>query len=270
MVINKRKKQDSEVVSNLEDQLLALRDYVRKLEATCGYTNLPPFDLSTLNESSIGQHDAGSKGSSDIKSHETDKTDCEQNDDTHASAVNDVSSMMWRMNIHGSGETSFVGPSGSFCFPSTRHGNGVIKKSEGYSANIASSTHQVPVINNPLEEEGSNRFLLDLFSQHINTVHKFVPAGVVQVLGIPQASLDLELLQVSVLAAASILTDNPKRQKLGQQYADQAETIVMHCCRTLPNVSTARALSILSWRELGLENENNAWLYNCMIPLLSG
>ncbi|KAJ0135581.1 hypothetical protein HZ326_21405 [Fusarium oxysporum f. sp. albedinis] len=217
----KRKQRDSELVSNLEDQVLALKDYVRKLEAACGYANLPDFASSSLE---------------DDAAHTV--------DDSQTSAINDVSSMMWRMNLHGSGETSFLGPSGSFCFPVTNHGI---------------ETEAI----RPEPETESVQALLDLFRQHINSVHHFVPPHVIETLKAPQETLDGELLQVSVLAAASLFADSQ-----GQMHADRAEAIVMECCRTIPNTVTAQALAILTWRELALENENNAWLYNSMAASL--
>ncbi|KAL9565744.1 hypothetical protein ACKAV7_009926 [Fusarium commune] len=213
---------DSELVSNLEDQVLALKDYVRKLEAACGYANLPDFASSSLED--------------DGSAHTV--------DDSQSSAINDVSSMMWRMNLHGSGETSFLGPSGSFCFPVTNHGI---------------ETEAI----RPEPETESVQALLDLFRQHINSVHHFVPPHIIETLKEPQKTLDGELLQVSVLAAASLFADSQ-----GQMYADQADAIVMRCCRTIPNVVTVQALAILTWRELALENENNAWLYNSMAASL--
>ncbi|RKL48077.1 hypothetical protein BFJ70_g2435 [Fusarium oxysporum] len=217
----KTQERDSELVSNLEDQVLALKDYVRKLEAACGYANLPDFASSSLE---------------DDAAHTV--------DDSQTSAINDVSSMMWRMNLHGSGETSFLGPSGSFCFPVTNHGI---------------ETEAI----RPEPETESVQALLDLFRQHINSVHHFVPPHVIETLKAPQETLDGELLQVSVLAAASLFADSQ-----GQMHADRAEAIVMECCRTIPNTVTAQALAILTWRELALENENNAWLYNSMAASL--
>ncbi|KAF5974286.1 regulatory protein nit-4 [Fusarium bulbicola] len=219
----KRKQRDSELVSNLEDQVLALKDYVRKLEAACGHANLPNFAPSTLDD------DVG--------------TLAVPEDDSQSSAINDVSSMMWRMNLDGSGETSFVGPSGSFCFPVSGHG--IETQSTGPEA------------------EESVQVLLDLFRQHINTVHHFVPSPVIETLKAPEG-LDGELLQASVLAAASLFAYSQ-----GQVYADRAEAIVMKCCRTIPSVVTIQALAILTWRELALENENNAWLYNSMAASLA-
>ncbi|VZH97518.1 unnamed protein product [Fusarium fujikuroi] len=213
---SERKQRDSELVSNLEDQVLALKDYVRKLEAACGYSNLPDFASSSLED----------EGPAHIV------------DDSQSSAINDVSSMMWRMNIHG-GETSFVGPSGSFCFPVSGH------------IETQSTSH---------EAQESVQVLLDLFRQHINSIHHFVSPQAIETLKSPE-TLDGELLQASVLAAASLFTNSQ-----GQVYAEQAEAIVMRCCRTIPNVVTIQALAILTWRELALENENNAWLYNCMYP----
>jgi hypothetical protein len=35
-------------------------------------------------------------------------------------AVSDVSALMWRMNIDETGESTFIGLFGNFCFPSTR------------------------------------------------------------------------------------------------------------------------------------------------------
>ncbi|KAF5714450.1 Nudix hydrolase [Fusarium mundagurra] len=216
----KRKQRESELVSSLEDQVLALKDYVRKLETACGYTNLPNLAPSSL-------EDEGS-------SHTV--------DDSQSSAIDDVSSMMWRMNLHGSGETSFVGPSGSFCFPVSGH------STETQSASP--------------EAEESVQVLLDLFRQHINPVHHFVSPPTIETLKAPE-SLDGELLQASVLAAASLFADSQ-----GQVYAYRAEAIVMKCCRTIPSVVTIQALAILTWRELALENENNAWLYNSMAASL--
>jgi hypothetical protein len=221
-----RKQRDSELVSNLEDQVLALKDYVRKLEAACGYANLPDFASSSLEDDGPSMHTEA--------------------DDGESSAINDVSSMMWRMNLHDSGETSFLGPSGSFCFPVTNHG--------------IEATKTDPT--SPELETESVQVLLDLFRQHINPVHHFVPPQVIETLEAPQKTLDSELLQASVLAAASLLADSQK----GQMYADRAEAIVMRCCRTSPNIVTVQALAILTWRELALENENNAWLYNCTYP----
>ncbi|KAF4415666.1 Nudix hydrolase [Fusarium acutatum] len=217
----KRKQRDSELVSNLEDQVLALKDYVRKLEAACGYANLPNFAPSTLDD-----------GFATLT----------VPDDSQSSAINDVSSMMWRMNLHGSGETSFVGPSGSFCFPVSGHG--------------------IETQSTSPETEESVQVLLDLFRQHVNSVHHFVSPQMIEALKAPE-SLDGELLQASVLAAASLFADSQ-----GQMYADRAEAIVMKCCRTIPNVVTIQALAILTWRELALENENNAWLYNSMAASL--
>lgn len=34
-------------------------------------------------------------------------------------AISDVSAMMWRMNIDESGESTFIGLSDNFCFPTT-------------------------------------------------------------------------------------------------------------------------------------------------------
>ncbi|KAF4342758.1 Nudix hydrolase [Fusarium beomiforme] len=232
----KRKQRESELVSNLEDQVLALKDYVRKLEAACGYANLPDFT------STLDQDDNTSLSQTEV-------------DDSQSSAINDVSTMMWRMTLHGTGETSFVGPSGSFCFPLTDHGMKAINNNE-----------QSPTSNQAEESSERTKELLDLFQQHINSIHHFVPPQVIDTLKTPQEALDGELLQVSVLAAAS-LVDN-SLQKQGQSYADRAESIVMRCCRTMPNLVTAQALAILSWRELALENENNAWLYNSMAASL--
>ncbi|KAG8355335.1 hypothetical protein FVEN_g6713 [Fusarium venenatum] len=267
----KRKKQGSELVSDLEDQVLALKDYARKLEAACGHANLETLDSSYLTGTNLGQDGAEPEKASGMMTHESHNSEIGHADVSHFSAINDVSSMMWRMSIHDSGETSFLGPSGSFCFPSTRHGSeGIIKgkTNDVYSTNPPSNTDYAMLTAKTPEIEDSTLYLLGLFRQHINPIHQFVPYHVLDTMESKQISLDLELLQMSVLAAASLLMDDAKTQKLGQEYADRAEVIVMRCCREFPNVSTAQSLSILSWRELGLENENNAWLYNSMAASL--
>jgi len=39
--------------------------------------------------------------------------------------------------------------------------------------------------------------------------------------------------------------------------------MLQQCCRTYPGTIVVEALLILGWRELTLDNDNMAWMYNC-------
>ncbi|KAI1523332.1 C6 transcription factor, partial [Pyrenophora tritici-repentis] len=51
---------------------------------------------------------------------------------------------------------------------------------------------------------------------------------------------------------------------IGKVFATQAEKILQQCYRAYPGVVVVETLLILGWRELTLDNDNMAWMYNCM------
>ncbi|POR33132.1 Arylacetonitrilase [Tolypocladium paradoxum] len=173
-----------------------------------------------------------------------------------ASAVNDVSSMMWRMTIRDDGETSFTGPSGNFCFPTVRHD----------IVSTTNSTEKVPPTINiyettkPTVNQSSREHLFDLFSRSINQTHQFVDSFTIELLKI-QTPSNMELLECAILAAGTVLSNTSESRILEDGHSSYARTIALHQCSRNPDVYTVQALGILFWRELALDEENMAWMY---------
>ncbi|KAJ5338203.1 hypothetical protein N7452_004931 [Penicillium brevicompactum] len=78
----------------------------------------------------------------------------------------------------------------------------------------------------------------------------------------------LRLVKTAVLAAAALFADDAQSKAIGDEAAAAFDKTSLQLCRELPEISTIQALSIMSWRELGLEQHNMAWMYNSMCASL--
>ena len=173
------------------------------------------------------------------------------------SAVDDVSSMMWRMTIGDDGETSFTGPSGNFFFP-TQSSDILDKRT------VEPQYHQARglLIVSKLSKELRSA-LLDLFIRFTNPIHQFLDSESLAKLTAPELSKQSEVLYGAVLATGSLYSEDPYAQAIGEQIVAELESVILDQRRYCPNVSTVQVLTLLCWRELSLEHENMSWMYNC-------
>ncbi|KAH7144188.1 C6 transcription factor [Dactylonectria estremocensis] len=268
----RKRKWDDDYVASLEQQIILLREYVTSLESSDTISSRPSAIKAIFAENShptpskIGVVERGAELDAPRDQIRT-LSDLVSDDggisSSDASALNDVSSMIWRMTIRDDGETSFTGPSGNFCFPTVRHD--ITSKSN--------TTERVPPVvdiyetTKPLVNQASREILFNIFSHSINPTHQFVGPFSIELLKIHTPS-NMELLECAILAAGTVLSDDSETRTLGDGLASYARTIALHqCCRN-PDVYTVQALGILSWRELALDEENMAWLYNSMAASL--
>lgn len=167
------------------------------------------------------------------------------------SAINDVSSLMWKLKIGDNGENAFIGPSGNFCFstnlnePSTQPYTEPTQNGAGYHDLDAHAGH-----------------LEFLFSQYINPIFQFLDAKTLQSIGSSRLQ-DSDLLTSSILAAGSLYAEDTSARAYGDMLASRIESSCLETCRRAPNMATIQSLAIMCWRELGLGHENMAWMYNC-------
>lgn len=175
-------------------------------------------------------------------------------------ARSDISSLMWQLKIGESGETSFVGPSGNFCFSAS---NDVPPRPVGMQRiEGAERPSRPPSLAS--EHEAAEAHLLAIFAERINPVHQFVDA---ETLAAIRAGTDCapEYLKLAILSAAALFSDDARSRAYGDDLASRLETTVLTTCRQKPDVNTVQTLSILCWRELGLDHESMFWMYNCML-----
>ncbi|PVI00758.1 hypothetical protein DM02DRAFT_671756 [Periconia macrospinosa] len=260
----------SHYTTSLEEENLLLKEYIRQLEQVTGVSSRPAHISHLLRNHIDGAEDPLGSPSPDLGYIDNSKIS-ESTIANEEAAIDDVSSMIWKMKISDDGVSSFVGPSGNFCFPSARSPSPVPN-----TVQSAQSTHN----SNPMTAErdlmtsvpeyqetpGSVSALLALFSRYINSVHHFLDDDTLTtVVSVSQPKPNYALLRNAVLAAAALFSDDPRiREQVSSSYAEAAAADVLRCSRDYPSVMTLQALTILGWRELGLENENEAWLYNGM------
>ncbi|KAL4752703.1 hypothetical protein BDW72DRAFT_211409 [Aspergillus terricola var. indicus] len=170
-------------------------------------------------------------------------------------AIEDVSTLIWRMSIDSNGDASFIGPSGNFCFTVTHWDDAEIRGSRKATAAPLTATMLEPSMHtlwsDHVNMQGVTGHLLDLFARFINPIHQFVDRDTLDQLSGDNLSPGVRLVKTAALAAGALFADDPQSRALAWEAAAS------------PDISTIQALSIMSWRELGLEQHNMAWMYNC-------
>ncbi|OOO08593.1 Zn(2)-C6 fungal-type DNA-binding domain [Aspergillus oryzae] len=187
--------------------------------------------------------------------------------DSMTTAIEDVSALIWRMSLDNNGDASFIGPSGNFCFPVTHWDAADFREKRKAVATPTASTSGAPHIPapwpDPINILGITNYLLDVFANLINPIQQFVDSETLDQLRGDDLSHGLRLVKTAALAAAALVADGPQSKAICDEAAAAFDKTALQLCRELPEISTIQSLSIMSWRELGLEQHNMAWMYNC-------
>lgn len=243
-----RRKHDPNYVSNLESQNELLKEEIRRLR------NFSPSSVQhkhTIDIISDKQTEDGTQERSS-GSRKGDSMPPTPNQLSDKSAIQDISALTWQLKIGDNGETTFLGPSGNFCF-STANADPSIQAPSQADINV----YDIPVL---------KRQMLSLFSVFINPVHQLIDEETLQAL--EQDTLnESDFLQSAILASGSLYSDDPRIRAYGNVLASNAEATSMEICREYPTVRTVQGLAIMCWREMGLGNKNMAWMYNCKLLL---
>ncbi|KAL2684478.1 hypothetical protein Neosp_005556 [[Neocosmospora] mangrovei] len=181
-------------------------------------------------------------------------------------AIHDISELTWRLRIDESGETTFIGPSGNFCFPVSHPPRGEMKQKTNTGDNHIREPATLRLDPNTSKVA---RHLVSLFITFVNPIHQFVDVTTLRSLEANPYFDAVDILTCTILAAGALFSDDSESKALGDKTAHYAESAILQICRERPCVETVQALSILCWRELGLDNENMAWMYNSMAASLA-
>ncbi|KAK6598076.1 fungal specific transcription factor domain-containing protein [Botrytis cinerea] len=180
-----------------------------------------------------------------------------------ASAVDEVGNMMWKLKINSNGDTSFVGPSSNFQFISAAQetrSDDQLQSSPMITASDMLSSDEC-LADKVLQQE-----LFDVFNSVVNPSNQFLDASFLDNFNIhsTEVKLDEILLRNAMFALAACFSARENATHIGDIFYKSAENIVQQCCRSFPSLLAVRALAMLCWRDLTLDNENTAWMYNCM------
>ncbi|KAI2786308.1 hypothetical protein POX_g08691 [Penicillium oxalicum] len=244
-----RRKHDPHYMNELEIQVQLLKAEIRRLE------NLHP-------SMAVSESIAEIMTADDTISGTPVQADLEGDHGTNIStAINDVSSLLWRLKISEGGETSLIGPSGNFCFETDSAGVTINPVQPDFEHEHAWCEHGSD--QNSLDVSQVVKNLVTLFTKFINPVHQLVDEDVlVEMADSPTA--DMTFLGMATLAAGSLYADSVEGKCYGSEMAAIVEATALKTCRETPTLSTIQALSIMCWRELALDNEKMAWMYNGM------
>jgi hypothetical protein len=254
-----RRKRNIDYVISLEEQLEALKAYVRDLESRNSEPTVlrPPF----LDDAFGIDEGPGSGPNSQLDARNTPSHSYEQNYRL-PSAVDELGSMMWKMSINESGGTSFIGPSGSFSFSTSS--SPITTKTEDRKPVLENTVDADHLLMGYLADSNLRKELFQLFSEFINPFHQFVEPSTLNFYDYDSSDPVTTLAQYAILAAGSRLSKRQDADQIGDCFALHAESLALKCCRDHPSLIVIQVLTILCWRELSLENENMAWMYNCM------
>lgn len=180
------------------------------------------------------------------------------------SAIDEISNMLWTLQVGDGGQTSFQGPSGNLCFPQST------EQKSGTQHVRADAPYLDVTRQNWVHDPGLNQSLVDLYMEHVNPYHFFIEdLPNVAMLTESDTPLQLRFLQATILAAGALYANDAQTVLAGQAFEVYAENIALKCCRDCPSLGVLRGLAILSWLELSHGNDNMGWMYNCMAASLA-
>ncbi|KAK8903716.1 hypothetical protein ACHAPF_006384 [Botrytis cinerea] len=248
---NRKRRRDPEEVTQLEEQIEVLLQRVKELEngASSGISKRNVNLGSTSSPTRPGMDElSGAPSDQETRS---------------ASAVDEVGNMMWKLKINSNGDTSFVGPSSNFQFISAAQetrSDDQLQSSPMITASDMLSSDEC-LADKVLQQE-----LFDVFNSVVNPSNQFLDASFLDNFNIhsTEVKLDEILLRNAMFALAACFSARENATHIGDIFYKSAENIVQQCCRSFPSLLAVRALAMLCWRDLTLDNENTAWMYNCM------
>ncbi|KAF7891431.1 uncharacterized protein EAF02_001756 [Botrytis sinoallii] len=249
-------------VAVLEEQNSTLRAQVAQLQAgqaSCLLSSENPSSALSL---------ANTTKAPSLPSHQDNVSVGEQRNTTRtelplsSSAINDIATLVWRLDLGDKGEPMFSGPSGNFCIPSSA--DAVVARSE--------ARKRSQVFNNmmPIHDACYNLSLktnlMNLFLTQLNPVHQFIPPSYKLYPELyPFDEPALDLLYGSVFAAGALFSTVQEERNAGKEFEECMDLNSVKACREQPSLPVVQALSIIAWRELSQEHNSCASLYICKI-----
>lgn len=242
-------------MQELEDQVAELMQYIKRLEA--GRSNDLNIESLGAREDSDTIDPVGNSrlGQTEVAYATPVESASTADPDRLPDALDDLSHMMWALDVSDSGETHFRGPSGNFCFLDAK-----APRLQGNDTQELADLHVMYML--------MNKYLqahYDSFIKHVNPFFQFL--GTAFLLQTPvdaNSPLPLQLLYASVIAAGGLFTTDLHASAASRTISAFAESIALECCRHHPSIVVLRALSILSWMNIGLGNDNMGSLFNHM------
>jgi hypothetical protein len=187
--------------------------------------------------------------------------------DPEDSAVNDLSTIIWRLNLDHDG---FTGPSSNLCVP----GNDTARHER---RNGIDGPPKSPLETSGLESPTSSEVLFDLqvwkyssalFLDVVNPAFQFFETGEqleAIITGCPSRHTET-LLRCAVVVAGALYSDHrrPEVEQVVREAVATTERLSLFCSRSTPSEHLVTAFSILALRELSLQNANMGWMFNSM------
>lgn len=278
LTVSRRKQWDAEYLSVLEEQVSTLRAQVADLQRTQTASLSLASDKRSEHNPQTSSVRSSSESSSTLRLLEDvnlplgrDSSMLVLNElaEQHnpvtelslsSSAIDDLSALVWRMNIGEKGKPTFIGPSGNFCVPSSADGFAVRS-----GARLMPQTdvgHPIPDVCYNL---GVKSRLCSLFFSQLNPIHQFLPPSVKLAPELYPFNDDLSrtILHSAIFAAGALFSTIEEEREAGTEFATCIDISAVQACRDQPSLVMVQALSIAAWRELSLEHNSSASIYIC-------
>ncbi|THV50302.1 hypothetical protein BGAL_0156g00100 [Botrytis galanthina] len=248
---NRKRKRDPEEVEKLEEQIEILLQRVKELENEA-------FSGNSMRNATLGSTSSSTRPGVDGLSGALSDQETRS-----ASAVDEVGNLMWKLKIDSKGDTSFIGPSSNLHFISAAQES---RSDSQLRNNPIITASDMPSLDQCLADQALRQELFDVFKSVVNPNNQFLDSFSLNNFDVLPAGADLDeiLLRTAMFALATCFSARENATHIGDMFYKSAENIVQQCCRSCPSLVTVRALAMLCWRDLTLDNENSAWMYNCM------
>ncbi|KAF7550245.1 hypothetical protein G7Z17_g5867 [Cylindrodendrum hubeiense] len=175
-------------------------------------------------------------------------------DERSNQAMEELCVMLWRTNV-GDGVTII---------------NDTATGSQ-YSLETSQKATTVPMVTPPeqiisyCQDMELMQEFASLFLNNINQEHQFTSyVSTDFLIGFPYQSMEDVFLHCAIIATGSTFSARPEAAKIGDVFAEFAESLVFSCCRQMPSIKVIQGLSMCSWRSLALGRDHFGWIFISM------
>ena len=184
-------------------------------------------------------------------------------------AIDDLGSLIWKLDLVESGEPIFTGPSGNFCFTDSSLVPRLAKEEETHQPSSSNEDELwLPALS---QDTALKQHLAKLFVEKVNPYHQFIEIeSLDSINAFPTEEVERSILYSAIFAAGAYFSNTPNAKRIQTACTNYAESISMMACRTKPSLHVIQALSIMSWLELNEERDTTAWVYLCKHTSLTG
>ncbi|PVH80842.1 hypothetical protein DL98DRAFT_417625, partial [Cadophora sp. DSE1049] len=176
-----------------------------------------------------------------------------------AEAMEDLGSMMLKLDLRDEGEPNFTIATSETQTTLSKESRGLKDNQDRFQRNVS------PRIHAKFSDMALKTHLIDMFCIHFNRFHQVVSVDEASAMSgqdLPLLHDDMLFRNMAILAIGALYSDASDASALSQSAAETAESLVLECLKFSATPLTVQGLTLMSWLYLMLGIDMASWNLN--------